>query len=131
MPAPRPRHARSTPAPPKPKNAYSPRHACAMPAPRPRHLPVPPGGLVPGPAGASGRPSTIATTANPSTTGWGDYTCPPAACLVVPVDTRTGAQLGAGRHQECRQREGPSLGDAPHRPRRRGHGRRRRQSVAH
>eukprot|EP00661_Eupelagonemidae_sp_cell13_P020420 gene20420-biopygen5582 len=36
MPAPRPRH-------PKPKIAYSPRHARAMPAPRPRHCPVPPG----------------------------------------------------------------------------------------
>eukprot|EP00661_Eupelagonemidae_sp_cell13_P010197 gene10197-biopygen221 len=36
MPAPRPRH-------PKPKIAYSPRHARAMPAPRPRHCPVTPG----------------------------------------------------------------------------------------
>eukprot|EP00661_Eupelagonemidae_sp_cell13_P012379 gene12379-biopygen6440 len=33
MPAPRPRHARATPAPPKPKMAYGPRHARAMPAP--------------------------------------------------------------------------------------------------
>eukprot|EP00661_Eupelagonemidae_sp_cell13_P019821 gene19821-biopygen23514 len=36
MRAPRPRHARATPAPPKPKIAHSPRHARAMPAPRPR-----------------------------------------------------------------------------------------------
>eukprot|EP00661_Eupelagonemidae_sp_cell13_P010239 gene10239-biopygen10809 len=33
MPAPRPRHARATPAPPKPKMACSPRHARATPAP--------------------------------------------------------------------------------------------------
>eukprot|EP00661_Eupelagonemidae_sp_cell13_P017501 gene17501-biopygen17337 len=43
MPAPRPRHARATLAPPKPKNVCSPRHARAMPAPRPRQCPVTPG----------------------------------------------------------------------------------------
>eukprot|EP00661_Eupelagonemidae_sp_cell13_P022159 gene22159-biopygen13258 len=33
MPAPRPRHASATPAPPRAKKSYSPRHARAMPAP--------------------------------------------------------------------------------------------------
>eukprot|EP00661_Eupelagonemidae_sp_cell13_P007299 gene7299-biopygen7535 len=40
MPAPRPRHARATPAPPQAKKMPI---ARAMPAPRPHHCPVPPG----------------------------------------------------------------------------------------